>query len=374
MSPRRRVAVIWINLGPYHIARVRAMREHFEVSAIELSAHQRQYGWKPEASEEILTLSDKSWEDTPALAVSLKLWRALTTSRPEAILVPGYSNLPAVTAAFWGLCHNRVNILMSDSNYEDRKRSAGLEFAKRLLVRLLFTKGMAAGVRSVRYLTRLGLPAKDISRKYDVVDNAAIARAVTEIRKGGRRPARDYFLCVARLAPEKDHFTLLAAWDRYRSRGGALVLRIVGHGPLEDEIRRRVAESPFSADIELAGARYGNDLLSEFAFASCLILPSVMEPWGLVVNEAMAAGLPVVTSQACGCSEDLVRQGENGFVFEARNAEQLAAIMRRIEDMPDSARAAMGERSKELIAAFTPADWASEVVRLLGNERVEASV
>jgi glycosyltransferase involved in cell wall biosynthesis len=88
-----------------------------------------------------------------------------------------------------------------------------------------------------------------------------------------------------------------------------------------------------------------------YASTDCLILPSGSETWGLVVNEAMAAGLAVVVSSSCGCVEDLVASGDNGFVFDPDDRAGLVAALERLDDDPDLA-AKMGQRGREIIG-----DW-----------------
>ena len=84
------------------------------------------------------------------------------------------------------------------------------------------------------------------------------------------------------------------------------------------------------------------------------MLPSTREPWGLVVNEAMAADLPVLVSRQCGCREDLVVEGENGYSFEPTEGAVLTRYLHRMERLPLEERAVMGQRSGEIIAGFTP--------------------
>ena len=76
------------------------------------------------------------------------------------------------------------------------------------------------------------------------------------------------------------------------------------------------------------------------------------------MNEAMAAGLPVLVSNRCGCVPDLVREGENGFTFDPTDGKALASMMARLTQLSPVSRAALGRRSRELIAAFSPAAFA----------------
>jgi glycosyltransferase involved in cell wall biosynthesis len=113
-----------------------------------------------------------------------------------------------------------------------------------------------------------------------------------------------------------------------------------------------------------AAARYGlsrvvitgfvnqGEISRYYAAADVLVLPSSHEPWGLVLNEGMCFGLPVVASDAVGAAPDLVHSGENGFVYPAGDVSALADALRRL--LADSAgRGRMGARSREIVAAFS---------------------
>ena len=91
-----------------------------------------------------------------------------------------------------------------------------------------------------------------------------------------------------------------------------------------------------------------------YASAGAFVHSALVDQWGLVVNEAMAAGLPVVVSTGTGCSYDLVRDGENGYRFDPEDVEGLAGCLARVA-APDADRAAMGRRSAEIVEGWAPA-------------------
>ncbi len=102
-----------------------------------------------------------------------------------------------------------------------------------------------------------------------------------------------------------------------------------------------------------------------YGLASAFVLPSVKEAWGLVVNEAMAAGLPVMVSVTAGCRSDLVQDGANGFLFDPWDVNDIAGAMRRMEHLPEEARAAMGQRSRRIISAWSPKRFADGLLRAI---------
>jgi len=101
-----------------------------------------------------------------------------------------------------------------------------------------------------------------------------------------------------------------------------------------------------------------NEIPSLYAMADVLVLPSIEEPWGLVVNEAMACRCAVVVSDRCGCSRDLI--SGNGVVFEGGNQEALTEALRFVL-RSDAELEAMKEKSLEIICRFRPQDLVKHV-------------
>lgn len=162
------------------------------------------------------------------------------------------------------------------------------------------------------------------------------------------------FASVAKLVPFKRPFDLLESFAACVASGVDAKLVYVGDGPLRASLEAAIAERGLQDRVAITGFANQSAIPEWYAAADCLVLPSdFLETWGLVVNEAMAAGLPVIVSDAAGCSDDLVREGVNGFRFRAGDTGQLGGLLRRVADAGPEERARMGERSRELIAGFT---------------------
>jgi 1,2-diacylglycerol 3-alpha-glucosyltransferase len=176
-----------------------------------------------------------------------------------------------------------------------------------------------------------------------------------------------YFLYVGRFIEAKNLLFLLQAFTRYRElvgeEGWELVL--VGSGRQEGTMRDWVARKRVPG-VRFAGIRQPWELPEFYAFASCLVLPSISEPWGLVVNEAMACGVPVLVSDKCGCAEDLVEQGGNGFLFDPSEVEGLARMFAKVSS-GSMDLSAMGRRGCEKVAKFTVDRYAEETVRHISS-------
>ena len=375
------ITVIWIDWYAYHIARLRALTEHAllrgEVCGIEMVGGCGVHGsinFRSEDRENLpvtTLLPAANWRDTSQRKLSVQVWRKLREVNPSLLLVPGYYNFPSLAAALWAKLHGRRTVLMSESTRPDHKRVWYKEMIKRALVGLLFDSAIAGGKRQVRYLRELGFKPEAIARSYDVVDNefyaAAVRRARVHINPRDLGLPERYFLFAGRLAPEKNVHGLLRSFAQYSATGGTWSLVIAGEGLMRQKLCEQVQRARIAERVQFVGLKDSHELATLYAFAGCFVLPSVREPWGLVVNEAMASGLPVIVSDRCGCADDLVEHGANGLIFDPAREDELTARLHRVSSLDDEALARMGERSKQIIARYSLETWASEVARLVAT-------
>lgn len=375
-----KVVVIWIDWYAYHVARLRGLMSvpsfAGRVRGIELVGGVGVHAglkFREDLSPDLpidTLLPGNSWSDAGQLRLSYELWQHLTLLDPDVVLAPGYYTLPSVAAALWARLHRRRSVLMTESTADDHIRVAWKEWLKSLLIRVLFDSAITGGAPHRQYLTQLGFPSTRTGDFYDVVDNSALAARTRTLRA---EPARDvglpqrYFLYVGRLAPEKNVRGLIEAWLAYREDRGTWSLVIVGEGPEGSILRELASQSKFANEIHFAGHKSSRDLPMFYAFAGCFVLPSTREPWGLVVNEAMASSLPVIVSHRCGCALDLV-DSENGLTFDPAVPGQLTRCLSTIGSVTSERRASMGEHSAARIARFSPENFGGEVARIAAIE------
>jgi len=164
----------------------------------------------------------------------------------------------------------------------------------------------------------------------------------------GIAPEQLAIIFSAKLVARKDPMTLLAAVARMRHRDRAAVV-LLGHGELRPQLEQFAADNAINA--RFAGFVNQADLAKHYAMGDVFVLPSTYEPRGAVINEAMAAGLPVIVTDRCGSLGDIVRDGENAFVYPAGDADALA---RQLDVLAENRelRERMAARSRELIAAW----------------------
>jgi glycosyltransferase involved in cell wall biosynthesis len=367
----RRVVIITEIVAPYRIPVFNALARHggIELHVIFLSETdptQRQWlVYKDEIRFPYQVLP--FWRKRSGRHSLLLNWgveAALRRASPDFIVCGGYNYVASWQSMLWAH-RNRVPFtLWAESTARDFRSGHGLIES----LKTRFLRGCDAfvvpGKSAVAYLRKYGVPEELIFTAPNAVDThffaqraSAIRRDATAHRQALRLPTR-FFLFAGRLVPEKGVFDFLRAYEALspeaRKEMGVV---FVGDGAARSALEQSAtAINPGS--IHFAGFAHRESLPAYYALADALVFPTHTDPWGLVVNEAMACGLPVISSDAAGCVADLVENGWNGRVVSAGDAGQLTSAMYELAG--DAAlRSLMGRRSKERIQQYSPEAWAS---------------
>lgn len=231
-------------------------------------------------------------------------------------------------------------------------------------------------------MVNLGMPRERVSVGYDVVDNEYFWINSERVRADAAKwranlglPER-YFLCSARFITKKNLLCLISAYRTFLDSCATIApwsLVILGDGEQRAELEAAIAEAGLCGQVYLPGFRQIDELPAFYALANSFILPSTTEQWGLVVNEAMASGLPVLVSERCGCASDLVENGRNGFTIDPYDVDGIAGLMAQMAS-PDCDLTAMGKASLEIIDRWSPETFAAGLeaavqVALQGEKR-----
>jgi len=361
------VGIIFDNFGPYHIARLQAAAAVCDLVAIEVAGASATYAWENDATagafKRVTLIEQGTSGDVSRSELVRRLQQRLDEFKPGVVAVPGWASPVAWGAMQWCLRNWVPMICMSESTAWDEPRVGWKEWIKKKLVGL-FSSALVGGERHRDYLTKLGMPSERIFCGYDAVDNAYFYRRAEVIRADAEKMRRqyglpqDYYLASARFVKKKNLPRLLEAYALYRrscETPSALVL--LGDGPLRSMLEAKRDALDLRDHVVMPGFKQVADLPAYYALARAFIHPSIIEPWGLVVNEAMACGLPVLVSDRCGCAPELVRDGVNGFTFDPLDVEEMARHIARVS-APDFPRAAFGEKSGEIVAEWSPERFA----------------
>ncbi len=300
---------------------------------------------------------------------------ALLRERFDALIVHGY-NHATEWLAFAGAWASRTPLLLrgeSTLHQETTRRGRRplwVVIAKRILAAVLLRRlagALAIGSLNREFYRAYGVPEDRIFFAPYAVDNDRFMRASERLRgeRAGLRarlglpPDRPVVLFTGKLIPRKRPADLLVAYAcANREHPAALVF--LGEGSersrITAEADRRGLPHVFVTGFVNQGA-----VAQYYAASDVLVLPSGHEPWGLVLNEGMCFGLPVICSDAVGAAPDLVRPGENGWVYPVGDVEALARALGTLLDDPER-RARMGERSRAIVSAYS---YDADVVGIL---------
>lgn len=299
------------------------------------------------------------------------LVRALNKDNPDVVAIPGYRTRVCRSALGWCKQNRRAAVLMSESRREDMARRWWSEQIKRMLVSQ-FDAALVGGRAHARYAVELGIPVERVFTGYDVVDNTYWQTRALEARRASSRWRQEYHLperywiASGRFIPKKNFERLLYAYALYRQQMGESAWHLIlsGTGPLEVSLRQIIQEQMLGEFVHLPGYLSADQLGIYYGLANAFVMPSSHnEQWGLVVNEAMAAGLPVLVSRTVGCAPELVCPGVNGFTFDPYDVQGLADLMAHLSQLKEEERVAMGNASQRIIAEWSLDRFASSLLQ-----------
>ncbi len=372
---KRRVAVVTEIIAPYRIPVFNALAsgECIDLHVIFLSetdAYLRE--WKVYKEEirfsyEVLP----GWRRRIANRNVLLNWgiaRSLDKASPQAIICGGYNYLASWQVARWS-DRNKVPLLLwSESTDADHRGGhAAVEILKKFFLRKC-EACIVPGRSAFDYLAKLSVPQHVIHTAPDAVDNEFFKRVCSCVlsdaaayRRKLDLPER-YFLFAGRLVKEKGVFDLL---DAYASLDPELrsnvALVFAGNGAARAELERK-ATAIDPGRVHFTGFLHRRELGAVYALADMLVFPTHTDPWGLVVNEAMSCGLPIIATSVAGCTADLVEPGRNGLIIPPSDVARLASAMTLLACDPEL-RKSMGAHSSEKIGQFSPEACADALAR-----------
>jgi 1,2-diacylglycerol 3-alpha-glucosyltransferase len=368
-----RIAVIFHRFGPYHCARLEAAARQYDVTGIEVAAETQDYAWSSvkgaEGYSRVTLFPGGVARRMSAKEVSERVEDALQSCSPDAVAIPGWSDKGALAALRWCTETGTPPILMSESTALDEPRVGWREWIKGRIVRLCST-ALVGGQRHIDYLVELGVPRDQIFTGYDVVDNEHFRQKATEIRNQRSNVRKkyglpeNYFLASARFIEKKNLPTLIRSYARYRQLAGNTDNRrqttdnrpwdlvLLGDGPLHETLNSQLSALSLQHSVLLPGFKQYEELPVYYGLANTFVHASTTEQWGLVVNEAIASGLPVIVSDRCGCVPELVQ--DNGFTFDPMNQHELASRLFEMASLSDDERERLGDASRRIATNLGP--------------------
>ena len=379
---RKKLVILTEIIAPYRIPVFNVLAHQAEIdlrvmflSETDPSLRQwRVYKQEIQFPYEVLT----SWRQRLGKYNAILTWglgAALRQASPDVILCGGYNYLASWQAMAWAHRHGAPFLVWVESTAADLRRGhTFVESLKRNFMRRC-DGFVVPGKSSREYVRNYGTPEDKIFTAPNAVDVEFFQRRAAEVREQAavqrqvlHLPAR-FFLFVGRLVREKGVFDLLDAYGTLAPElRSEIALVFAGDGVARPELERRASGITPGA-VHFVGFMQRETLPSYCGLADMLVFPTHSDTWGLVVNEAMACGLPVIASSAAGCTADLVQDGWNGRLIRPGDVGKLAQAMKEMASQAEL-RSLMGRRSGERILGYLPENCAAGIAQaVLGVSR-----
>ena len=281
--------------------------------------------------------------------------REIWKEKFEAILIYGYNSLNnwlvVLTARILG-----IPILLGGEAFFRPNKRWWQKIIRKILLKIYFPQikvFLPIGKESKKFYRYYGVPDEKMFLFPYSVDNDFFIKE-SKIWKGKKELLKKeigipenmpVILYVSKMISVKRPMDLLKAFERLK-REAALIF--VGDGELRPELEEYASRRKIK-NVFFAGFKNQSELPKYYSLADIFVFPSAIEQWGLVVNEAMCFGLPIITTNGVAASSDLVRHGENGFIYPPGDVEKLIQYLKKTLEDPTK-RQKMGEKSLEIIS------------------------
>ncbi len=380
------IVILFINIGSYHAARLRAaysvcQQKGWNFTAVQVTDNTLEHPWgnlEQEITFPLKTLLSKDYTSSNLEQAATVLPAFLNNLQPSIVVIPGWGFPVSRAALSWCKRHQVPAIVMSETKWDDEKRHWWKEKLKFWLCISKFDAALVGGKLHRDYLIKLGFPRDRIFFGYDAVDNDYFAQQAQAARlapasareRQPQIPTKPYFIVVTRLLKRKNVYRLVEAFAAYRQQIGseqAWDLVICGTGEEESAIRNLILEKQLHDCVHLTGFISYQAIGNWYGLANAFIHPALQEPWGLVLNEACAAGLPILCSHTVGAGYELVQDGKNGLLFDPDSIQDITHALLTIHKLNADERMKMGQLSQKNVDNFSPQIFADGLVNAINK-------
>lgn len=256
--------------------------------------------------------------------VDIGVWPLLTRLKPDVVITTGY--IPTFLFAFaWSVFHRIPHIAMTDGTFNSEQRLTWVHRVVRKMVFKLSAAFVGASEGSRRLFNAYGIPDERIHLSYLCTDNQ-------RFNYPSPKKPTDFIFCGRFIALKRPMFAMDVAKQTAIQLGRRVSLDFVGAGEMETEMREYAAKIAEFVDVRFLGYATQAELPERYATAKIFLFPSENDTWGVVANEACAAGVPVIVSPHAGVANELVVDNVNGFVCELKLEPWVTAAVTLLSD------------------------------------------
>jgi glycosyltransferase involved in cell wall biosynthesis len=358
LRQRMKIVAIHTDFRIYWPARLRHLSNSLQkrgdsLTVIEIAGRGSAYAFAEEAGKAgmdwICLFPNERMEDLDPATAKKAAMAKLDELNPDVVMAGAIAFTSGAAAVDWAKRNRKAVVIFDDSKKEDVKRNRLVDAIKRVIYASVDAVFCPAEDWQATY-RYWGFRKAAVFCGVDVVDNAFWRKDIPGELPG--LPGK-YFLTAGRQVKRKNFRTVIDAFVEIKKNPeySNLALILAGDGEERTSLEDAVPETD-RPSVYFYPFQSQSSLRTLYRQAQAFILPSTSEQWGLVVNEAMASGSPVIVSRPCGCVKSLVAEGENGLVFSPENTSELAACMEKILRLSSGEWQAMRAKSLEIIARW----------------------
>jgi len=289
---------------------------------------------------------DNSNSELSKYQIKDKVFAKLDEIKPDIIIAGSIVFYSGALGLRWARKNQKHFIMFDDAKPSWVKRNFVVQGIKNLITRQIDALWLPSAEYDQEYTALYSKKNIYYLYGYNCVDNDLFKF------KGPKKTNHNKIICVGRLVPKKNVRNLLKAWKFIEEHDNSNTLVILGDGPLLPELKA-FADSIKLNRVVFTGAVANDKIPSYLHGADAFISPSLYESWGLVVNEAMAAGLPVLLSDKFNAAGTLLKDGVNGYVFNPYDVEEIQKKLIDFINLPQPAKDLMSANSLAIIAGMS---------------------
>jgi len=370
MKKDLRVVVITEIIAPYRIPLFNEISKHYEsfhVLFLKETNYQREW----------IVETDKinfSYSILPGFTAKTKYGSPfyfnfgtllkLKSLKADVVICGGYNHLSYLSAIAYRYIFRKDLILWVESTiYDHRYQSSFLSYYKKFLISLS-NRFLVPGTMSRRYLESFKVKYEDIWIARNAVESK---RFVGNAKDSEYEEKILKLLCVSRLEEHKGILDLFKAIQSLNQEGIRSELDILGSGPQEKKLKDFIEKNGLT-NIKMHGFLQQSELKHFYSKASLFIMPSHSDPWGLVINEALSSGVPVIASVKAGGTCDLIINDYNGYVFEPGDVEELVGKIQTYLSLTKEEKNLMRNNSRDYIKHFSMEKSNDGFVEAINNQ------
>jgi glycosyltransferase involved in cell wall biosynthesis len=302
---------------------------------------------------------DRSYDEISISVIKETFLKKLDEINPDVVIAGSIVFFAGALGLRWAKNNHKKFIMFDDAKPSQIKRNFVVQWVKDLIT---------------KQIDGLWLPSKDYDEAYEkFIDKNSIVFygyncIDNDLFRYKEKRSIDFttVICVARLVPIKNIDYLLRAWKLIEKRRPNYRLVIIGDGPEFVNLNELTLNMGLKTIVFL-GAVNNSDIPTYFYNSSAFVLPSLSESWGLVVNEAMASGLPLLISNKINAANTLLKEGVNGFGFEPSNVKSIAENIIRYIDLSLEDKRKMSQNSSSIISEMDYENMGKELICALSR-------